>query len=173
MERDLAAVGKIIGVKGLKGEVKVQPLSDNFHRHKNLKRVKIISGEKELDTEVEKSTTVKGFWILKFKDVNSREEADKLRGYYIMIPKAEREELPVDHYYMDDIIGSSVFEEDGDKLGKVINIIETGSNDVYVVKSESPDLPGEILIPALKDIIKEVDLEEKKIVVNLPDGLLD
>ncbi|RQD74589.1 MAG: 16S rRNA processing protein RimM [Candidatus Syntrophonatronum acetioxidans] len=173
MDRDLVAVGKIIGVKGLKGEIKVQPLSDNFHRHKALDRVKIIAGDKELETEVEKSATVKNFWILKFKDVLSREEAEELRGCYIMIPKAEREELPENHYYMDDIIGSFVFKDDGSKLGQVINIIETGSNDVYVVKSDDPDLPGEILVPALKDVIKRVDIKEKKIVVVLPEGLLD
>lgn len=173
MDKDLAAVGKIIGVKGLRGEVKVQPLSDNFHRHRTLKEVKVIKGETLLEKAVENSSTFKNFWILKFKEIDSREEAEELKGCYLMVPKAEREELPSNSFYIDEILGLMVYDEEGEKLGEVIQVIETGSNDVFVVKAESPHLPREILVPALKDIIKEVDLEGKKMLVSLPEGLLD
>ncbi|PKM83623.1 MAG: 16S rRNA processing protein RimM [Firmicutes bacterium HGW-Firmicutes-13] len=172
MSKDLIAVGKIVGFQGLKGEVKVLPLTDNPGRYNNLKEVRLVSGEKMIKAEVEKGRENKNNWVLKFKNYNSREEVDFLRGYYIMIPKEERLILPEDHYYLDDIIGMTAYNED-EKIGEVIDIIQTGSNDVFVVKPEEPSLSRDILIPALKAVVREVDLPGKRLILKLPEGLID
>jgi len=173
MTHDMAAVGKIVGFQGLNGEVKVQPLSDNPVRYESLKKVKLVSGEKKLEAIIESGWSKKNTWILKFKNFKCREEVEELKGYYIMIPKIEREELPADHFYHDEIIGLSVYTEEGKKIGVVTNIIKTGSNDVFVLKPEDSSFSREILIPARKEVIKEVNLTEKILKVRLLEGLLD
>lgn len=173
MNEDLVAVGKIVGFQGLKGEVKVLPLTDNPGRYNTLKKVKLVMGEKVIEAEVEKGRENKNNWVLKFKDLNTRNEVGILKGYYIMIPKEERLLLPEDHYYHDDLVGLKVYTENDELIGEVTDIIQTGSNDVFVVKPDEPSLTREILIPVLKTIVEEINLVRGILVVKLPEGLID
>ncbi len=174
MTGNLVAVGKIIGCTGLKGEVKVLPLSDYPQRFKSLSGVKLVTGERITSAQVESGREQKNLWILKFKNFDSLEAVEKFKESYIMIPREERMPLPDDRYYIDDLIGLSVFtEEEKEKLGEIKDVIQTGSNDVFVVTPHDPTYPRDILIPAIKDVVQEVSLQEKKVRVKLPEGLLD
>ena len=173
MTRDMVAVGVIVGFQGLNGEVKVEPLSDNPVRYKSLVNVMLVSGEKKLEVVVEGGWNKKNIWILKFRNLECREDVEDLKGYYIMIPKKERGKLPADQFYHDEIIGLPAYTEKGEKIGVVTSIIKTGSNDVFVLKPEDPSFTRDILIPARKEVVKEVNLTEKKLKVRLLEGLLD
>lgn len=107
--------------------------------------------------------------ILKLEGIDKIEDAEGYKGLYIKIKKEDRIKLPKDSYYISDIIGFEVYKENGEKLGDLEDIVSTKSNDIYIVK----DLLGkQILLPGLKSVIKKVDLENKKIIVNLIKGLI-
>ncbi len=110
-------------------------------------------------------------WILLFEGCHTREDALNLTNYFVKIPSSERVPLPSGHYYIDQIIGLDVLTEAGLNLGQVKNILKTGSNDVYVVDNNGNG--REILIPALKSVVKKIDLQKGYILIELPAGLLD
>ncbi len=172
MFEDLIAVGKIVGTQGLKGEVRVIPLTDYPQRFKTLNKVQLVLGQKVIESEVEKGREQKKIWVIKLKNFNSLEEVEPLKNSYIMIPREERMTLPEDRFYIDDLMGLSVYTDEN-KLGVITDILTTGGNDVFVVKPEDLSYSREILIPALKAVIKEVNLIEKRVRVELPEGLLD
>lgn len=172
MTRNLVAVGKIVGYQGLKGEVRVLPLTDYPQRLQSLKNVQLLLGNKITPVEVETGRVQQNLWVIKFKEFESLEEVEPFKQGYIMIPREERMILPDDRFYIDDLIGLSVFAED-EKLGQITDVLQTGGNDVFVVKPQDPSYPRDILIPALKDVILEISIKEKKVRVKLPEGLLD
>jgi 16S rRNA processing protein RimM len=160
---DLIIIGKIIKEWGIRGEVIVLPLTFNCERFNNLKNIFI---EKENVTESKEILHVKPHknrLLLKIKDWDSPEEAKKYRGALIKIKRSESPKLPPDTYYHYDIIGMNVYTVSGVHLGKIDSIIESSSNDVYVIKKDKE----EYLIPAIKDVIKEIDLVAKKMIVQL------
>lgn len=175
---DLARIGKIVAHQGNKGEVKVHPLTDFKERFKELRRVFLIrgarflipspredGGDERFSWEVEWVRYRKGWVILKFKDCESLSCSKELRGSFIAIPKKERIPLPEGHYYFDEIIGLNVYTEDHKFLGKVTSIFKTGSNDVYVVDEQ-------LLIPAIHDVVRKINLREGRLEIRLMDGLL-
>lgn len=109
----------------------------------------------------------KKFWIAQFEEIESREQAEALAGNDIFINKDRLPGLPAGEYYHFQLIGLAVVTEEGKPLGMLKAVLETGSNDVYVVESEGEEL----LIPAIEEVIVEVDLPNGKLVVNLPEGL--
>ena len=163
-------VGKIINTHGIKGEVKVMPLTDDPQRYGKLKKVYIegSSGVELLNIEGRKY--FKELVIIKFKEINDMNSAEALKGKVLKINKADAVKLPKDSYFIFDILDCEVFEENGNRLGILKDIIQTGSNDVYVVRDENN---REILIPALKSVVNKVSIEDKKITVTLPKGLLE
>ncbi|MGI6097690.1 MAG: ribosome maturation factor RimM [Dethiobacteria bacterium] len=170
MEQGMTNIGKIISPFGIKGAVKVYPYSDFIDRIHKLKRVKVASDESGCWRTIEHSSVhQQRFWIIKFSDIQTREEAESLRGSLIMIKREERMDLPEGHYYLDQIINLDVHELNGNYLGKIVDILRTGSNDVYIVKKDTAS--QEILIPALKEVVKKIDLERGLVIVDLPDGL--
>jgi 16S rRNA processing protein RimM len=164
-------IGQLVNTHGVKGELKATALTDNPERFKKLKWVYI---EKQKDTlEKIKITGVKFFKqlvILKFEGIDSIEAAEKLKGLYLKVDRENAVKLPKDSYFITDIIGLDVYDENNILLGKLADIIQTGSNDVYTVKN---DTGNEILIPALKSVVKEISLQTGRISVILPKGLLD
>ena len=140
-------LGQIVNSKGLKGEVKVNSLKEY---------------------EIEKVGYNKNQVIIKFKNINTIEEAEKLRNSYIVIDRETLDPLPEGVYYIADLIGLDVFTETNEYLGKVDDIFSTGSNDVYVVKDE---LGKQKLLPGIDEVIKVIDIETGKIIVNLIEGL--
>ena len=118
--------------------------------------------------QVENSRLQKNMLILKLKDVNTMNDAEELRNSIITI-KRSKKELPAGTYYIADLIGLDVYTDEGNLLGKVTDIYNTGANDIYTVKT----LEGkEVLLPAIKDVIKQVDLQNEKIIVHVLKGLL-
>jgi len=169
LDKDFVIIGKIISTQGNRGEVKVYPLTDSMDRFYNLNQVFITKAKERRLLDVKKVKLRKNFAIIKFADIENIKEAKLLVNYYITINKAEAIKLPEGRYFVFDIIGLEVYTEDDKLLGKVIDIIFTGSNDVYIVKSEDKK---EILIPAIYDVVKKIDLENKKIIIKVIDGLL-
>jgi len=162
-------VGQVLKPQGIKGEIKVKSISPNPERFKTLKKVFI---EKEtLKTYLIESVRISDkFVFLKLFGINNREESETLRGCDILINKSDLVNLLPNEHFVHDLIGCQVITEDGMILGELIDVSQYNSNDVYVVKN---DAGKEILIPATKEVIKQVDIKNKQIEVHLLEGLLD
>ncbi len=161
-------LGQIVNVKGLKGEVKVNSFTDDNTKFERIPKVFLKRKETLKEYEIEKVGYHKNQVIIKFKNVNTVEEAENLRNSYIVVDREIFGELPEGVYYIADLIGLDVFTEANEYLGKVDDIFSTGSNDVYVVKDE---LGKQKLLPGIDEVIKQIDLESGKIIVNLIEGL--
>ena len=162
-------VGQIVNTNGLKGLLKVNPFTDDITRFERLKTIFIEHKKELLEFEIESVRYQKKQVLLKLKGIDTIEEAEKYREDYLKINRNKEEKLPEDTYYIVDLIGLDIYTEDGELLGKLDDVFSTGSNDVYVVKNGEGK---QILLPAISDVIKNIDLEQKKIVVNLIEGLL-
>lgn len=161
-------LGQIVNVKGLKGEVKVNSFTDDNTKFERIPKVLIKQKEKLTEYEIENVGYNKNQVIIKFKNINTVEEAEKLRNSYIVVDREIFGELPGGVYFIADLIGCDVYTESNEYLGKVDDIFSTGSNDVYVVKNE---LGKQKLLPGIDEVIKTIDLENNKIIVNLIEGL--
>lgn len=162
-------IGKIINTHGIKGDVKIIPLTDDPSRFNKLKWV-YIGDDNSIDKyDIRHVKFLDNTIIIRFKNIDDINQAGLLKGLYLKVDRSQAIKLPEDSYFICDLIGCSVFEESINKvLGIIKDIIQTGSNDVYVVRSEQGK---EILIPALKTVVKKVSIEDKKIWVVLPEGL--
>ncbi len=163
-------IGQLINTHGVKGELKATALTDDPQRFKKLKWVYIDKNGALEKYHITGLKFFKQFVILKFKDVDSIEAAEKLKGFYLKVDRANAVKLPKDSFFITDIIGMDVYDEKGLLLGKLADVIQTGSNDVYAVKSGDGK---EILIPALKSVVTEISPEKGRIDVIIPKGLLD
>ena len=162
-------IGKIVNSYGLKGFIKVLPLTDNIKRYELLKTI-FIDYRKNLETfDIEEVKYHKNFVLLKLKGLDDINQVEKYKESYIKIDRKDGVKLPKDSYYIVDLIGLNVETIEGEPLGKIDDIFPTGSNDVYVVKNE---LGKQILIPAIKSVVKEIDIENKKVKVQLIEGLV-
>ncbi|MGA1875466.1 MAG: ribosome maturation factor RimM [bacterium] len=168
--KSLVHIGKIINTHGTRGEVKVYPLTDFPERYRSLKEVFLTTTAPESESLViDKVRFQKGLIILKLRGYNTIDEAERLKGCAIGIPEDQVWPLGEDEYYYFQIIGLKVYTEAGLFLGTVESIFPTGSNDVYVVKKDRK----EYLIPATKEVIREINLEAKRIIIHPREGLLD
>jgi len=161
-------IGYVLKPQGLKGEIKVNPVSPDPERFKSLNKV-YLKNDTIQAYLVEKVRISNKFVFLKFREVNSRDEAELLRDCEILIDPDERIRLSADEYFIHDLFGCQVFTQQGDLLGTLVDVWQSSSNDVYVVKNQ---IGEEILVPAIKDIIKNVDLETKKIIIQLIEGMV-
>lgn len=162
-------IGQIVNTNGLKGILKVKPFTDDITRFEKLKTIYIQKANELIESKIEKVRYSKNMVLLKLEGIDDINEAEKYRNFYIKINRKDAVELEENSYFIIDIIGSEVFTDENNLLGKVIDILQTGSNDVYVVKD---DKGKEILLPAIEDVIKDVDIKSKKIIVHLLDGLI-
>ena len=163
-------IGKIVNTHGVKGELKVVPLTDDPERYLKLKWVYVDKKSGLEKYMVESVKFFKSFVILKLKEIEDMTQAEALRELFIKIDRKDAVKLPKNAFFISDILGCLVFDIEGKELGKLVDVLQTGSNDVYVVKRESaPDL----LVPALKSVVREVDVENRRIVVELPEGLVE
>ena len=160
-------IAVVLAPWGKEGEVKARIETDFPHRFTLLKRVYL--GPELLPFELEGFRQHKGHVLLKLKGCDDRSAAAKLRGMAVQIPLAEAMPLGPDEYYVYQIEGLAVWTESGEPLGIIEEVLFTGSNEVYVTHGPR----GEVLIPALKDVVLEVDLEAGRMIVRLPPGLLD
>ena len=156
-------IGQIVNTFGIKGFVKVKPFTDNITRFDYLKNVYI----KDKIYEIEEVKYHKELVLLKFKGIDKIEQAEPLKNSYLEIDRKDGI-LEEGAYYIVDLIGLEVFSDKGELLGKLEDIYNTGSNDIYVIKDE---LGKQLLLPAIKEVVKEINLNEKKIIVHLLKGL--
>lgn len=162
-------IGQIVNTNGLKGVLKVKPFTDDITKFERLESVLIDINGKLTEFNIEKVRYHKQMVMLKLKGIDSVDEAEKYRNHYIKINREDEEELPEDVYYIQDLIDCEVYTDEEMFLGKIDDVFPTGSNDVYVVKTMENK---EILLPAISDVIKKVDIENKKITVHLLEGLI-
>ncbi len=163
-------IGEILRPKGLKGEVKVLPLTDIPDRFGSLSHVVIsLSTGQDTNEEIVHSRTYKGFEYVRFAHRTSRASVESLVGGAIQVKRSSVPELPEDVYYQFEILDAEVFTDGGQRLGTVVDIMETGAHDVYVVQGDE----REFLIPANQEIVRQIDREQGRIVVHPLEGLLD
>ncbi|MFQ5886205.1 MAG: ribosome maturation factor RimM [Anaerolineae bacterium] len=156
-------VGKVVAPWGTRGELKVAILTDFPDRFRDLKRVYL--GDEPWTLEGHRRH---GRWvILKLEGCADRNSAEKLRGELVQIPLEEAIPLSEDEYYIYQIVGLEVWTSEGEHLGRVSEVLFTGANEVYVVEGER----GEILVPAIEDVVKEVDLEGGRLIVEPLEGM--
>ena len=157
-------IGQIVNTFGIKGMVKVKPFSDDIRRFDKLKNVYIKKNSIEEKYIIEEVKYHKQMVIIKFKGIDKIEEAELLKNSYILINREDEEPLEEGVYYIVDLLGLDVYTDENILLGNLEDIYNTGSNDIYVVKDENGK---QILLPGIPDVIKEVDIENKKIIVHL------
>ncbi|CDE10366.1 ribosome maturation factor RimM [Clostridium sp. CAG:354] len=162
-------IGQIVNTNGLKGVVKVNPFTDDISKFEDLKYVYIQLKNELKKVKIEQVRYNKNQVLLKLEGIDSIEEAEKYRNFYLKTEKESQEDLGEDTYYIVDLIGLDVYSDKNEYLGKIEDVFPTGSNDVYVVKD---NLGKQILIPAIADVVKEVDLKNKKMTINLIPGLI-
>lgn len=163
-------VGQIVNTFGIKGVVKVKPFTDEITRFEELKKVYIAKKNEMQEVEIEKVSYQKNMVLLKLKGIDSLTEAEKYKGLYLKIHRKNAKKLPEGTYFIADLLGLEVYTKEGLLLGKVDDIFNAGANDVYVVKNETTG--KQILLPGIKDVLKEIDLENGKIIVHLIKGLI-
>lgn len=163
-------IGQIVNTFGIKGQVKIVPFTDDITRFDELKEMYVEKKNELKLFQIEQVNYKKNMVILKLKGIETVEEAEKLRNCFLKIDRKDAKKLPKDTYFIVDLLGLDVYTDEGKLLGKVDDIYNAGSSDIYVVKDE---LGKQILLPAIKDVLKEVDLENQKIIVHLIKGLVD
>ncbi|MDE6957010.1 MAG: ribosome maturation factor RimM [Lachnospiraceae bacterium] len=166
---DLLQVGVITQTHGVRGEVKVFPTTDDPQRFKKLKQVVLDTGKEQLPLEIQSVKFFKQFVILKFKGIDNINEIEKYKRCPLMVTRENAVKLEEDEYFIADMIGMSVVTEDGEQFGTLKDVIETGANDVYIIDSA---VHGEVLVPAIKECILDVDIEGRKMTIHLLDGLI-
>ena len=168
MAVDLITIGRVVKPHGIDGTLKVFPLTD-FPQHFQSLKVVFLIKDRTTEVSVEEARLHKGHVLLKLRQCTDRSCAEKWTGAEIAIDSSELWPLKDGEYYQFQIEGLHVITEEGESLGEVAEIIPTGSNDVYVIRKGE----REYLLPAIKEVIKSVDLEKKEIIVHLLEGLID
>lgn len=162
-------VGVIANTHGIRGEVKVFPTTDDVKRFEWLKDVYLDTGREKIKLEVAKVRFFKKLVIVKFKGIDDINDIEKYKGKDLLVTREDAVPLEEDEYYLSDIMGADVFTEDGKPFGVLTDILETGANLVYVVAHEG----REVLLPAIPDCVKDINVGEHKIIVDILPGLLD
>ncbi|MBU9737676.1 ribosome maturation factor RimM [Diplocloster agilis] len=161
-------VGVISSTHGIRGEVKVYPTTDDVSRFKKLKKVILDTGKEQRSLEIEGVKFFKQFVILKFKGIDHINDIEKYKGKPLMVAREQAVTLARDEYFVADLIGLLAITDEGEELGTLVDVLETGANDVYVIGT--PD-HKELLLPAIKECILDVDMEGRKLLVHLMPGL--
>lgn len=167
---ELLQVGIITSTHGVRGEVKVYPTTDDVKRFKKLKDIILDTGKEKLSLEIEGVKFFKQMVILKFKGLDNMNDVEKYRQKSLYVTRANAVRLRKDEYFIADLIGSKVFDEENKELGMLKDVMVTGANDVYVIKMTDGK---ELLLPAIKQCILKVDVEEQYMQVHVLEGLLE
>jgi 16S rRNA processing protein RimM len=167
---DLLQVGAIIKAHGVRGEVKVFPTTDDPARFKDLKTVILDTGKEKRELEITGVKFFKNLVILKFKGLDSMNEVENLRQAKLFVTRENAVELSENEYFIADLIGLGVTSDEGEALGEISDVLQTGANDVYVISREGR---ADILIPAIKECILNVDIAAGEMKVHLLPGLVD
>lgn len=164
---DYTIIGRIINSHGVKGEVKIYPLTDDLKRFSNLGTAYI--GEEKTKVKTEKVKYHKNMVILKFYDYDDINEILKFKDKFIYVSDSDRITLPDDHFFIYDLLNSSVYDIDSNLIGVLVDVLQGASNDVYVVRGDNNK---EYMIPAVKEFIKEVNIIDKRITIDPIEGMI-
>lgn len=174
--RDYFTVGRITGAHGIKGEVKVLPLTDNVRRFYKLKNCYLLKGENDFPDESDSSHELssvrldRGSVLVRFDDIIDRTEAEKLRGLYLVINRNDAIKPDSGKYFIADLIGCTVFDDTHGEVGKISDVLDYPSGSILsIVNSEKKD----ILIPFRKEFFYSVNIDESSLYCRLPEGLLE
>jgi len=165
----LMEIGQIVNTYGIKGFLKVVPYTDDITRFEDLKSIYIQTKNTLKTAIIEEVKYSKNLVLLKLKGIDDINTAEIYKNCYIKIDRKDAVELPENSYFIVDLIGLNVYTDDGKELGNIIDVYPTGANDIYVVKDE---MGKQVLLPAIGDVIKNVDIENKKMIVHLIEGLI-
>jgi 16S rRNA processing protein RimM len=166
---DRVTIGKISRARGLKGELMVVPLTDDPRRFGELRKITVSKGENKREYLVEEAKQSKGKVLLKLKGVERPEEAKELVGGFIEIEREQMVKLPPGRYFVFDLIGLKVITTGGMRIGKIKDVLSLPANDLYLVEGEGK----EHHIPALKEVVRKIDLKKKEMIIEPTEGLLD
>lgn len=162
-------VGVITQTHGIKGEVKVFPTTDDVSRFKKLKEVIMDTGRERITMEIEGVKFFKQYAIVKFRGYDSINDIEKYKRAKLYVTRDHAVKLQKDEYFIADLVGLNVVTDEGESFGKMKDVMATGANDVYVVEREDGT---EVLLPAIRECVKAVDMEQGQITVHIMDGLI-
>ena len=169
MKQEYFEIGQIVNTFGIKGFVKVNPFTDDMERFAELKSVLVVKNKELIEMQIGEIKYQKNVVLIKFKGIEDINMAEKYKGCYIKIKRENARKLPKDTYFIADLIGMQVYDEQGNLLGKVNDIYNNKVHDIYVIKD---DLGKQILLPSTKEVIKQIDMDNDRIVVHLIEGLV-
>ena len=169
MKQEFFEIGQIVNTFGIKGWVKVNPFTDDPERFQELNNVLVVKNKELINMQIEEVKFHKNVILVKFKGIEDINMAEKYKGCYIKIKREDARKLPKDTYFIADLIGMKVYDDEGNLLGTLEDIYNNKIHDIYVVKN---DLGKQILLPSTKEVIKEIDIEKDRIIVHLIDGLI-
>ena len=167
---DIFRIGVITTTHGLKGEVKVFPTTDDLNRFKKLKKCFIRTPKEDIQVEKNSCKFFKNMVILSFKEFGDINEVERFRNCDIYVTRDNAVPLEEDEYYLSDVIGMNIILEDGSELGVLQDVMQTGANDVFVIKLKDDK---ELLMPVIKDCVLDMNYDTGKITVRLMKGMLD
>ncbi len=167
---DLLQVGVITSTHGVRGEVKVFPTTDDVRRFKRLKEAILDTGKEQMKVEIEGVKFFKQFAILKFKGFDNMNDVERFRQKSLYVTRKNAVRLNRNEYFVADLIDINVYDENEQELGVLTDVITTGANDVYEIKMKDG---RDLLLPAIKQCILDVDVEGRRMKVHVLDGLLD
>ncbi len=167
---DLLQVGVISNTHGVRGEVKVFPTTDDARRFKKLKTVLLDTGAQTREMKIESVRFFKQFVILKFQGIDDMDAALPLKGKSLLVRRQDAVRLKKDEYFIADLINLEVYDDADQQLGVVTDVLQTGANDVYAVRMTDG---RELLLPAIKECVLNIDMEKRQMRVHVMDGLLD
>lgn len=166
---ELLQVGVITQTHGIRGEVKVFPTTDDAARFRDLKQILLDTGKETLSLEIENVKFFKQFVILKFKGYDNINDVERYKRCPLLVERRDAVPLEEDEYFITDMIGIKVVTDKGEDFGILKDVLVTGANDVYVIDHPSA---GEVLVPAIKECILEVDIPGRRMKLHVMDGLL-
>jgi len=167
---DLLRVGVIANTHGIRGEVKVFPTTDEKERFKDLKKVILDMGKEQKVLEIQSVRFFKNLVILKFKGIDNINDIEMYKGKDLLVTREDAVPLEEGEYFIADLLDLDVYSDEDEKIGILYDVMQTGANDVYVVKTEEGK---EILLPAIDECILDINLEESRMTVHIMEGLLD
>ncbi|SET57890.1 ribosome maturation factor RimM [[Clostridium] polysaccharolyticum] len=167
---DYFRVGVIANTHGIRGEVKVYPTTDNVERFKVLKQVILDTGREKIDLEIQGVKFFKNMAILKFKGIDNINDIEKYKGKDLLVTRENAVELEEDEFYLADVLDAKVVTDEGEELGVIADVLETGANDVFVVETKEGK---EVLFPVTKECVLDIDTDEMVVTVHVLPGLLD
>lgn len=167
---DLLRVGVISSTHGIKGEVKVFPTTDDVNRFKKLKKVILDAGKEKIDLEIESVKFFKQFAILKFKGIDNINDIEKYKGKDLLVSRENAVPLEENEFFICDLIDCMGYDEEGNEVGTLTEVLQTGANDVFVFKTAAGK---EILVPYIEQCVISIDVANKKVVLHLLPGMME